>query len=77
MKMRAVAYVAAAGNETNKGTFERLLNVRGGAQQSRLIGGPQLVAARVAAVLGSSVQLSSPVRRIIQTGAVSRSNPTC
>jgi monoamine oxidase len=63
-----LAYVAAAGNETNKGTFERLLNVRGGAQQSRFIGGSQLIAQRVAAALGSSVQLSSPVRRIIQTG---------
>lgn len=33
-----LAYVAAAGNATNPGTFERLFNVRGGAQLSRLDG---------------------------------------
>ena len=65
----ALAYIASAGNETNKGTFERLFNVRGGAQQSRLIGGSQLVAQRVAAALGSAVHLSTPVRRISQTGS--------
>jgi monoamine oxidase len=63
-----LTYVAAAGNETNKGTFERLFNVRGGAQQSRFVGGSQLVAERVAAALGSAVHLSTPVRRITQTG---------
>ncbi|HJQ43614.1 MAG TPA: flavin monoamine oxidase family protein [Jatrophihabitantaceae bacterium] len=63
-----LAYVAAAGNEANKGTLERLFNVRGGAQQSRFVGGSQLVAQRVAQALGSSVRLSTPVRRIVQTG---------
>ncbi|HEV7192903.1 MAG TPA: FAD-dependent oxidoreductase [Jatrophihabitantaceae bacterium] len=68
----ALTYIAAAGNETNKGTFERLFNVRGGAQQSRLIGGSQVVAQRVAAALGSAVHLATPVRRISQTaGGVS------
>jgi monoamine oxidase len=62
-----MAYVAAAGNATNRGTFERLFNVRGGAQQSRLIGGSQLVAQRVAAALGTRVRLGTPVRRITQT----------
>jgi monoamine oxidase len=62
-----LAYVAAAGNATNPGTFERLFNVRGGAQQSRLIGGSQIVAQRVAAALGNRVQLSTPVRTIAQT----------
>ncbi|MFN2561818.1 MAG: flavin monoamine oxidase family protein [Jatrophihabitans sp.] len=62
-----LAYVAAAGNATNPGTFERLFNVRGGAQQSRLIGGSQVVAQRVASALGDRVHLSTPVRRITQT----------
>ena len=37
-----LAYVAAAGDAKNVGTIERLFNVRGGAQQSRLRGGSQL-----------------------------------
>jgi monoamine oxidase len=62
-----LAYVAAAGDAQHPGTFERLFNVRGGAQQSRLVGGSQLVAQRVAAALGTRVRLASPVRSITQT----------
>jgi monoamine oxidase len=62
-----LAYVAGAGDETHVGTFERLFNVRGGAQQSRLVGGSQLIAQRVAAALGSRVHLSTPVRKISQS----------
>jgi monoamine oxidase len=62
-----LAYVAAAGDATHPGTFERLFNVRGGAQQSRLVGGSQIVAQKVAAALGDRVHLSAPVRRIEQT----------
>lgn len=62
-----LAYVAAAGDATHPGTFERLFNVRGGAQQSRLIGGSQIIAQRVANALGASVHLSTPVRTITQT----------
>jgi monoamine oxidase len=62
-----LAYVAAAGDEQHVGTFERLFNVRGGAQQSRLIGGSQVVSERVAAALGSQVHLSMPVRTISQS----------
>lgn len=62
-----LAYVAAAGDATHPGTFERLFNVRGGAQQSRLIGGSQIVAQKVAAALGAAVHLSTPVRRLTQT----------
>ena len=61
-----LAYVASAGNAKNTGTFERLFNVRGGAQQSRLVGGSQLVPQRVAAALGRRVHLNAPVRRIVQ-----------
>ncbi len=47
-------------------------DTRNGAQQSRFIGGTQLVAERVSGALGDRVQLSSPVQRIVQekTGAV-------
>ena len=67
--LAVLAYVAAAGDETHKGTFERLVNVRGGAQQSRFVGGSQLVAQRVAAALGDRVLLQRPVRAIRQDGA--------
>jgi monoamine oxidase len=63
----ALAYVAAAGNESTPGTFERLLDVKGGAQQSRFVGGSQLITDRVAEALGARVQLSTPVRRIERT----------
>jgi monoamine oxidase len=66
--MFVLAYVAAAGNASNPGTFERLINVRGGAQQTRFVGGSQLIAQRVAAALGDRVLLNSPVRGIDQTG---------
>jgi monoamine oxidase len=64
-----LAYVASAGNASNVGTFERLINVRGGAQQTRFVGGSQEVALRVAAALGSRVQLNTAVRRISQTAS--------
>jgi monoamine oxidase len=64
-----LAYVAAAGNETTKGTFERLFNVRNGAQQSRFVGGSQLISQRMADGLGPVVRLGTPVRRIVQGGS--------
>jgi monoamine oxidase len=60
-------YIAASGNEKNPGTFERSFNTRGGAQQTRLIGGTQTVAKRVAAQLGKRVLLRTPVRTIRQS----------
>jgi monoamine oxidase len=59
-------YIAASGNEQNPGTFERNFDTRGGAQQSRFIGGSQEIAIRVAAALGDQVVLNSPVSRIVQ-----------
>jgi monoamine oxidase len=56
-----LSYIAAAGNESNPGRIERLL---GDAQQSRLIGGTQGLALRIAQELGKAVVLSTPVRRI-------------
>jgi monoamine oxidase len=62
----AVFYIAASGNETNQGTFERNFQTAEGAQQERFLGGSQLISIRVAAALGSSVVLNAPVQRIAQ-----------
>ena len=48
------------------GSMFYLISTEGGAQANRFDGGMQLVAERVAAELGDSVRLSSPVRRISQ-----------
>ncbi len=50
------------------GLLDRLLNVRGGAQESRVVGGSQLLALRLAEQLGQAVKLEAPVRRVIQDG---------
>jgi monoamine oxidase len=60
-------YIASSGNEHTTGTFERNFYTRGGAQQSRFVGGSQRVANLVAAALGRRLVLSSPVRKITQT----------
>ena len=65
----ALWYVACAGDENNPGTFERLIDVQGGAQERRLVDGAQSLSLRMAAALGTRVQLSSPVRKVIQTSA--------
>lgn len=62
----AVFYVAAAGDEQNQGTVERLIGTTGGAQESRFVGGSQLVSIELAERLGRGVILGSPVRRIVQ-----------
>jgi monoamine oxidase len=62
-----VFYLAASGDENNPGTFERNFQTAEGAQQERFVGGSQLISLRVAAELGSSVVLGTPVRRIIQS----------
>ena len=59
-------YIASSGNEQHQGTFERNFDTRGGAQQSRFVGGSQTIALQIAARLGSRVVLGSPVRRIVQ-----------
>lgn len=62
-----LSYVASAGDAKHKGTIERLFNVRGGAQRSRIRGGSQLISLRMAHALGAQVHLGTPVRRIVQT----------
>ena len=59
-------YVATAGDENNAGTFERSAGTRDGAQDSRFVGGSQLVPLRLAQRLGAHVALNAPVRRIVQ-----------
>jgi monoamine oxidase len=48
------------------GSFAEAIGFEGGAQQDRIVGGPQGVAKRVAAELGDAVVLDAPVRRIEQ-----------
>ncbi len=63
----ALFYIAAAGNEQTPGTFERLINTAGGAQEQRFVGGSQAIATRVARHL-DQVVLGTPVRRIVREG---------
>ncbi|HEX8102447.1 MAG TPA: flavin monoamine oxidase family protein [Solirubrobacteraceae bacterium] len=67
--LHVLFYIHAAGNEQNAGTFDRLIGVAGGAQESRFVGGSQLVSLRMAEQLGAKrIQLRAPVRRIDQRG---------
>lgn len=59
-------YVACSGNETHVGTFSRNSDTANGAQESRFVGGSQLIPLRLAKQLGDIVALSSPVHRIEQ-----------
>ncbi|MCX5048973.1 FAD-dependent oxidoreductase [Streptomyces sp. NBC_00201] len=61
-------YIAAAGNESNPGTLERLTDTANGAQESRFVGGSQQVPIKLAATLGDRVVLSAPVRSIARSG---------
>jgi monoamine oxidase len=63
----ALWYVACAGDEDNPGTFERLIDVRGGAQERRFVDGAQSLSLRMADALGSRVRLSTPVRKLART----------
>ena len=51
-------YIAASGNETNPGTFERNFNTRDGGQQWRFVGGSQRIPQKMAAQLGRRVILA-------------------
>lgn len=61
------SYVAAAGNQRNRGTLFRLVSTAGGAQQWRFVGGSQIVAQRVAERLGRRVLLNTPARGLAVT----------
>jgi monoamine oxidase len=51
------------------GSLEALIDTEGGAQDSRLLGGTQLIPQRMAEALGEAVRLGSPVRRIVHGDA--------
>jgi monoamine oxidase len=57
-----LSYVSSAGS------FDALIDVEGGAQQDRFVGGSQLLSQRLAEELGDDVVLSAPVRQIAQDG---------
>jgi monoamine oxidase len=68
--LHVLFYIHSAGNQQTPGTFERLINTAGGAQESRFVGGSQLISIRAAKQLGQRrVLLSEPVRRIEQDSA--------
>ena len=58
-------YIAAAGNESQPGNIDRLINTKGGGQELRFVGGSQEVPLRLAAMLGDVVKCNAPVRRIV------------
>jgi monoamine oxidase len=64
----ALWYIAAAGNSQQPGNLERLVSTAGGAQESRFVGGSQLISIKLAEQLGRRVALESPVRLISQSG---------
>jgi monoamine oxidase len=49
---------------SSAGSFDALIDTEGGAQDARILGGSQLIAARMAAELGAAVRLQSAVQRI-------------
>jgi monoamine oxidase len=61
-----LAQIAGFGNASNVGTIERGIGSKGGAQDSRFVGGSQLLCTKAAAQLGKRVVLSAPVRHIVQ-----------
>jgi monoamine oxidase len=65
-------YIAASGDETHQGTFERNFNTREGAQMWRLEGTTQAIVDKLHEGLGRRVVLNSPVRRLVQGPGVVR-----
>jgi monoamine oxidase len=63
----ALFYTASATNESTPPDVNRLFSTAGGAQDSRFVGGSQLVSLELARQLGRRVRLRQPVRQIVQT----------
>jgi monoamine oxidase len=59
-------YVACSGNERTVGTFARNSDTANGAQESRFVGGSQLIPLRMARKLGDVVALRAAVTKIVQ-----------
>jgi monoamine oxidase len=64
--LHVLFYVSAAGS------FDKLIDTEGGAQQDRLEGGAQELALGLAASLGDRLRLNAPVRRIEQRNGALR-----
>jgi monoamine oxidase len=62
-----LAQIAGFGDSQNVGTLERGISSKGGAQDSRFIGGSQLLSTVAAKHLGRRVILNAPVRAIEQS----------
>lgn len=50
---------------TSENSLEKLEGIKDGAQETRFVGGSQILSIRMAEILGERVKLSSPVRRIV------------
>jgi monoamine oxidase len=61
-----LAQIAGFGDAKNVGTIERGISSQGGAQNSRVTGGSQIISIRAAQELGKRVVLNAPVQRIDQ-----------
>jgi monoamine oxidase len=66
MRPERMSLLWALGCAASAGGFEALIDTEGGAQQDRVVGGSQLICERMAAGLGDSVVLDSPVERLSQ-----------
>jgi monoamine oxidase len=64
-----LSQIAGFGDPHNVGTIERGISGKGGAQDSRFVGGSQLLSIVAAQQLGSRVVLNAPVSRIEQGAA--------
>lgn len=63
----ALAYVSTATDGSTPGTFERLIDTRGGAQAQRFVEGSQMISVRLANHIGHEhIVMDSPVREIEQ-----------
>ncbi|MGN6473939.1 MAG: flavin monoamine oxidase family protein [Mycobacteriales bacterium] len=63
----ALAYVSTATDGSTPGTFERLIDTRGGAQAERFVEGSQMISIRLAKHIGMKhVLLNNPVYKIEQ-----------
>ena len=63
----ALAYVSTATDGSTPGTFERLIDTRGGAQAERFVEGSQMISIRLANHIGNDrVLLGNPVYKIEQ-----------
>ncbi|KAL2068437.1 hypothetical protein VTL71DRAFT_16535 [Oculimacula yallundae] len=69
--LQILSYIAKAHDETiSGGNLQRLVSIKGGAQEFRFTGGPQLIALKLAERLGKHIQLESAVRKITKENGI-------